>query len=184
MAAGPQNPNQAIDMMVPITVTHVILILVLAVLAIAGIWWGTVLRRRNAAAQQQMAEDFAVAEEHNATTEPTAVSSDGAVSDVRAEPVAEAPAAAVPAEAPAATPATELTKIKGLGPKLAATLAERGITRIDQIAALTPAQAAELDATLGTFQGRMTRDRWIEQAKLLAAGDHAGYEAAFGKLGG
>ncbi len=175
MAAGPQNPNQAIDMMVPITVTHVILILVLAVLAIAGIWWGTVLRRRNAAAQQQMAEDFAVAEEHNATTEPTAVSSDGAVSDVPAEPVAEAPAA---------TPATELTKIKGLGPKLAATLAERGITRIDQIAALTPAQAAELDATLGTFQGRMTRDRWIEQAKLLAAGDHAGYEAAFGKLGG
>ena len=30
----------------------------------------------------------------------------------------------------------------------------------------------------------MMRDRWIEQAKLLSAGDRAGYEAAFGKLGG
>jgi hypothetical protein len=29
----------------------------------------------------------------------------------------------------------------------------------------------------------MTRDRWIEQAKLLAAGDTAAYEAMFGKLG-
>lgn len=194
MAEGPNNPNEAVDMMASITVTHVILMLVLAVLAIAGIWWGTVLRRRNAAAQKQMAEDFAVAEAHGATTEPTAISSDGAVSDVPVAPLPDTAAAAeVPAEpvpdapapqAPAAAPATELTKIKGLGPKLAATLAERGITRVDQIAALTPAQAAELDATLGTFQGRMARDRWIEQAKLLAAGDHAGYEAAFGKLGG
>ena len=177
MAAGPQNPNQAVDMMASITVTHVILMLVLAVLVIAGIWWGTVLRRRNAAAQKQMADDFAVAEERGATTEPTAISSDGAVSDVLAEPVAEAPTAETPA-------ATELTRIKGLGPKLAATLAGEGITRIEQIAALTPQTAADLDAKLGTFQGRMTRDRWIEQAKLLAAGDHAGYEAAFGKLGG
>jgi hypothetical protein len=29
----------------------------------------------------------------------------------------------------------------------------------------------------------MARDRWIEQAQLLAAGDRAGYEATFGKLG-
>lgn len=193
MADGPQNPNQAVDMMASITVTHVILMLVLAVLVIAGIFWGARLKRQRNDAQEQVEANFAVAEAHGATTEPTAISSDGAVSDAPVEPLADAPAAVVPAEpvpdapapqAPATPPATELTKIKGLGPKLAATLAERGITRVDQIAALTPAQAAELDATLGTFQGRMTRDRWIEQAKLLAAGDHAGYEAAFGKLGG
>ena len=47
----------------------------------------------------------------------------------------------------------------------------------------TPGQAAELDAKLGAFQGRMARDRWIEQATLLVAGDRAAYEAAFGKLG-
>ena len=177
MAASPQNPNQAVDMMVPITITHVVLMLVLAVLAIVGIWWGTVLRRRNAAAQKRMAEDFAIAEAHGATTEPTAISSDGAVSDVPIKPNADAPAVEPPA-------ATELTRIKGLGPKLAATLADLGITRVEQIAALSPGTAAELDAKLGSFQGRMARDRWIEQATLLAAGDTAGYEAAFGKLGG
>ncbi|WP_353203852.1 hypothetical protein [Sphingomonas sp.] len=177
MAAGPQNPNQAVDMMVPITITHVVLMLILAALAIAAILWGTVLRRRNAAAKKQMTEDFAMAEAHGATTEPTAVSSDGAISDVPAEPATDAPAAETPA-------ATELTRIKGLGPKLAATLADLGITRVAQIAALSPQAAAALDAQLGVFEGRMARDRWIEQATLLAAGDTAGYEAAFGKLGG
>jgi predicted flap endonuclease-1-like 5' DNA nuclease len=86
---------------------------------------------------------------------------------------------------PAPTTASDgdITQLKGLGPKLATTLAEMGYTRLDQIAALTPDQAAELDARLGAFQGRMARDRWIEQATLLAAGDRAAYEAAFGKLG-
>ena len=62
--------------------------------------------------------------------------------------------------------APDLTRIKGLGPKLAATLAEHSITHIAQIAALSPAAAADLDARLGAFQGRMARDRWIEQATL------------------
>ncbi len=177
MAAGPQNPNDAVDMMVPITITHVILMLILAVAVIVGIWWGMVLKRRRDAAQKQMEADFAIAEEHGATTRPTALSSDGAVSDTPGEPVANAPAVEAPA-------ATELTQIKGLGPKLAATLADLGITRVEQIAALTSQMAAELDAKLGAFQGRMARDRWIEQAKLLAAGDKVGYESAFGKLGG
>ncbi|WP_404366402.1 hypothetical protein AB5I39_10790 [Sphingomonas sp. MMS24-J45] len=188
MADGPQNPNQAIDMMASITTTHLILIVVLAVLTVIGIWWGMRLKRQRKAAQEQVLQDFAVAEAHGATTVPTTVSSDGAVSDAATErtPAPDASAAVVAAPAAPAmdSGASELTRIKGLGPKLAATLAERGITRVDQVAALTPAQAAELDATLGTFQGRMARDRWIEQAKLLAAGDVAGYEAAFGKLGG
>ena len=98
------------------------------------------------------------------------------------EPVEAAPVrAATPA--PTTSTASDITQLKGLGPKLAATLAEQGYTRLDQVAALTPDQAAELDAKLGSFQGRMARDRWIEQAKLLVAGDRAGYEAAFGKLG-
>ena len=42
--------------------------------------------------------------------------------------------------------------------------------------------AAALDAKLGTFSGRMGRDRWLEQARFLAAGDKAGFEAVFGKL--
>ena len=96
--------------------------------------------------------------------------------DLQPEPVAP--------EAPAAQPTIEITQLKGLGPKLAATLAELGYTRFDQLAALTPSEAEHLDARLGAFQGRMARDRWIEQAKLLSAGDKDGYEAEFGKLGG
>ncbi|HEX4692910.1 helix-hairpin-helix domain-containing protein [Sphingomonas sp.] len=107
------------------------------------------------------------------------------------EPVAAAAPQAAPAVEPEAAPAVEpaiagalaLTTIKGLGPKVAAMLAERGITRVDQIAALTPDDAAALDVQLGAFTGRMTRDRWIDQARLLASGDTAGYEAEFGKLG-
>lgn len=90
-----------------------------------------------------------------------------------------------PAPTPEAPPkAADITHLKGLGPKLTARLAELGVTRLEQIAALTPAEADALDAQLGSFTGRMTRDRWIEQARLLVAGDRAGYEAAFGKLGG
>lgn len=106
------------------------------------------------------------------------------------EPVA-APPESSPPPTPAVTPAPAanvagalaLTRIKGLGPKVAAMLAERGITRVDQLAALSPDDASALDLQLGAFTGRMERDRWIEQAKLLAAGDTAAYEAEFGKLG-
>ncbi|CAN5642288.1 hypothetical protein BH10PSE14_BH10PSE14_00550 [soil metagenome] len=96
-----------------------------------------------------------------------------------AEPANVAPSGATAAMAPVDG---DITQLKGLGPKLAATLAQLGYTRLDQIAALTPDQAGDLDAQLGSFQGRMTRDRWIEQARLLVDGDRAGYEAAFGKL--
>jgi predicted flap endonuclease-1-like 5' DNA nuclease len=78
----------------------------------------------------------------------------------------------------------DLTVIKGLGPKAAAQLHSLGISRYAQIAGLTESQAAALDARMGTFKGRIARDRWIEQARYLAAGDRAGFEATFGKLGG
>ena len=223
MSSGPQNPNQAIDVMVPITISHVILMVALAAAAIAILIYGTIIARRRRNAAKQVEENFAIAEEHGATAEPGSASIDGTPavsSDVpKAErapdaagtplptpaaapvsapapaPIAVPVAAPAPAPTPVAAPAapaapaaapiaSDLTQIKGLGPKLAATLADLGITRVEQIAALTPDAAAALDAQLGVFKGRMTRDRWIEQATLLSAGDRAGYEAAFGKLGG
>jgi len=39
-----------------------------------------------------------------------------------------------------------------------------------------------IDAELGRFQGRIRRDDWREQARLLSAGDTAGYAAKFGNL--
>jgi predicted flap endonuclease-1-like 5' DNA nuclease len=74
----------------------------------------------------------------------------------------------------------ELIRIKGLGPKLAATLGELGINRVEQIAAWTDADIDRIDAQLGRFQGRIRRDEWVEQARLLAAGDTAGFEGRFG----
>jgi predicted flap endonuclease-1-like 5' DNA nuclease len=76
----------------------------------------------------------------------------------------------------------DLQRMKGVGPKLASLLAGRGLTRFEQIAALSPDEVAAIDADLGAFKGRLTRDRVIEQAAFLARGDQAGYEAAFGKL--
>jgi predicted flap endonuclease-1-like 5' DNA nuclease len=76
----------------------------------------------------------------------------------------------------------DLQRMKGVGPKLAGLLQARGLTRFEQIAALTPDEVAAIDADLGAFKGRLTRDRVVEQAGYLARGDQAGYEAAFGRL--
>ena len=89
-----------------------------------------------------------------------------------------------PAVAAAVGEPDDLKRIKGLGPKLATLLASLGITRFDQIAAWTEADIAEVDRFLGSFQGRIARDNWVEQAGYLARGDEAGFAARFGALGG
>ncbi len=76
----------------------------------------------------------------------------------------------------------DLTRIKGVGPKLAARLGELGVTGFDEIAAWDEAAIDRVDAELGRFQGRIRRDNWVEQARFLANGDTAGYETRFGKL--
>ena len=89
---------------------------------------------------------------------------------------------AAAASAPEAVAGDDLSKIKGLGPKLQALLPTLGISTYAQIAALTDGDLADLDTKLGAFAGRPKRDNWMEQAKYLAAGDVAGFEAQFGKL--
>ena len=76
----------------------------------------------------------------------------------------------------------DLTRIKGLGPKLEAQLRDLGVTSLAQIAAWDDADVERIDAQLGRFQGRIHRDNWREQAQLLAAGDRQAYEDRFGKL--
>ena len=76
----------------------------------------------------------------------------------------------------------DLSLLKGVGPKLNTMLTGFGITRFDQIANWSAAEIAAVDAHLGTFQGRIARDNWIEQAGLLARGEIAAFEAKFGKL--
>ena len=82
----------------------------------------------------------------------------------------------------ASGPPDDLLKLKGVGPKLANILNERGITRFEQIAKLSSGQIEALDASLGAFRGRFERDRIQEQADYLARGDIDSYEVKFGKL--
>lgn len=78
--------------------------------------------------------------------------------------------------------ADDFLQLKGVGPRLAGALNERGIWRFEQLASLEEDQARQLDDDLGQFRGRLARDRIIEQARFLAADDRAGFEARFGKL--
>ncbi|MEE4200275.1 hypothetical protein [Erythrobacter sp.] len=73
-----------------------------------------------------------------------------------------------------------LTRIKGLGPKLAAQLQARGITTFAQIASWSEQDIDEIDASLGKFAGRIRRDKWVEQAQLLKSGDAQAHAERFG----
>jgi predicted flap endonuclease-1-like 5' DNA nuclease len=61
----------------------------------------------------------------------------------------------------------DLTRLVGVGPKLAASLGELGVTQFQQIAAWTPDELASFDQLLN-LKGRADREAWIDQAKRLA----------------
>lgn len=64
----------------------------------------------------------------------------------------------------------DLTKIKGVGLPLALELKKNGITRFEQVANWSDADVAEISKEFG-FSGRIERENWMDQAKILAAGD-------------
>lgn len=80
------------------------------------------------------------------------------------------------------TEADDLSRIKGVGPKLKTLLISLGVTRFSQIAAWSEEDIDRIDAQLGRFEGRIRRDNWVAQAEFLAGGDMTGYEEKFGKL--
>jgi predicted flap endonuclease-1-like 5' DNA nuclease len=63
----------------------------------------------------------------------------------------------------------DLKLISGVGPKLEATLNKIGIYQYAQVAVWKKADIKEVDAQL-TFKGRIERDDWMAQAKILAKG--------------
>jgi NADH-quinone oxidoreductase subunit E len=66
--------------------------------------------------------------------------------------------------------ADDLKLILGIGPKLEALCHKLGFFHFDQIAEWTPVEIAWVDENLEGFKGRVTRDKWVAQAKILAAG--------------
>lgn len=69
---------------------------------------------------------------------------------------------------PATVAVQDLTAIKGIGPKMAAKLAEKGITSYAQIAGWNAATVRKMDAELGGLPGAIKRQNWVAQAKSLA----------------
>ena len=141
-----------------------------ALVVLFAIGWGMRLKRKRKAAEREV-------KDHNADLRAAAASPPAVEGEPAPErfipPPAGTPPLAVPDVIPleSGSPATggdpadgPVTQLKGLGPKVAED------------------RAAELDAELGPFRGRMARDRWLEQARFLAAGDRAGFESVFGRL--
>ncbi|MEL6234606.1 MAG: NADH-quinone oxidoreductase subunit E [Pseudomonadota bacterium] len=118
----------------------------------------------------------------------------------------EAPAAATPAAAKPASPEPEavpagaaqqpealaaardgtpddLKQIKGIGPKLEQLCFSMGFYHFDQIAGWSAAEIAWVDANLKGFKGRVTRDDWVAQAKLLAEGGETSFSKRVKKGG-
>ncbi|WP_037399461.1 NADH:ubiquinone oxidoreductase, partial [Sinorhizobium fredii] len=60
----------------------------------------------------------------------------------------------------------DLKRISGIGPKLVQVLNDRGLRRFADIAGLSEADVARIDAELA-LSGRILRDDWIGQAKAL-----------------
>ncbi|RUV70151.1 MAG: proton-conducting membrane transporter [Mesorhizobium sp.] len=95
-----------------------------------------------------------------------------------------APKSAAPAARKAATrkaapdKASNLRRLIGIGPANERLLNELGVTTFAQIAAWTAADVKRIEETLN-FDGRIERERWIEQAKLLAAGDEEEFARRF-----
>ena len=95
---------------------------------------------------------------------------------------AMAPAAAAPMMAGEATPAKpaglpgprggkgdDLQAIEGIGPVLEKLCHEMGIYHFDQIAALGSGEIAWMDGNLKGFRGRVTRDKWVAQTRLIGS---------------
>lgn len=61
----------------------------------------------------------------------------------------------------------DLTQIGGIGPKIQDVLNSLGIFHFEQIAEWSPENVAWVDDYL-SFAGRITREGWVEQAKVLA----------------
>ncbi len=64
----------------------------------------------------------------------------------------------------------DLTRIKGVGLPVALELKKIGVLRFEQVARWTDADVAHVSRQLG-FSGRIERENWMDQARILAAGD-------------
>ena len=75
----------------------------------------------------------------------------------------------------------DLKKIKGVGQKLEKLLHSLGFYHFDQIAGWTAEEIAWVDQNLEGFKGRVTRDNWVAQARVLAEGGETDFSERVSK---
>ncbi|MEZ2329456.1 proton-conducting membrane transporter [Mesorhizobium sp. RCC_202] len=98
------------------------------------------------------------------------------------------PAAKTAAPKKAAAPkavsgkADNLRRLIGIGPVNERLLKGQGVTTYAQIAAWTEADVKRIEEVLN-FDGRIAREKWIQQAKLLAAGNETEFARQFPTAG-
>lgn len=63
--------------------------------------------------------------------------------------------------------ADDLKEIEGIGPAMEKLVNEMGFFHFDQIAGWSESDVAWVDANLKGFKGRVTRDRWVAQARII-----------------
>ncbi len=61
----------------------------------------------------------------------------------------------------------DLQTLEGIGPVMERLCHELGFFHFDQIAAWGAAEVAWMDANLKGFKGRVSRDKWVRQARLI-----------------
>ncbi|AZL61013.1 NADH:ubiquinone oxidoreductase [Tabrizicola piscis] len=82
-------------------------------------------------------------------------------------PVAAASAGPLRLKAARAGVADDLKEIEGIGPAMEKLVNELGFYHFDQIASWSDADVALVDAEMKGFKGRITRDKWVAQAKII-----------------
>ncbi|MGR3366582.1 MAG: hypothetical protein ACU0CC_16895 [Sagittula sp.] len=86
-------------------------------------------------------------------------------------------------DAPEGGKPDDLKQIKGIGPKLEKVCHSIGVYHFHQIASWTDEEVAWADANLVGFRGRVSRDNWVSQAKVLADGGETEFSTRVEKGG-
>ena len=84
-----------------------------------------------------------------------------------AKPKVAKPAGPERLTAPRKGKADDLKEIEGIGPALEKLVNGMGFYHFDQIASWSDADVALVDGEMTNFKGRITRDKWVSQAKII-----------------
>ena len=192
------------------TITQAIFMAVIAFLAL-GVLLAVFLCRSAAPKMGTHDEGGAGGSAHLPKAAPVATAAPAATTTAAPAAAPAAPAAAAPAPAPAKPKADpkpkadakpvaadgkpemlsaaraggpdDLKQIKGVGPKLEKLLHTMGFYHFDQIAGWRKKEVEWVDENLEGFKGRVSRDEWVKQAKVLAKGGETEFSKKVAKGG-